>query len=289
MKFELMGMEGSDIERLHGRAERVIEKARIKEADFLEPYGKETVERDLENVRRKEEKFREESDQGLTELKRIADIFEAIVLENGELNNWFGESAVTVKTSKYDDYENGVDAVVEFRADEPRSASFLGLAADVTFSSDTTKKFNRLKTQIAKGILPRVKYFHSEFANIHGQLSMVPEVIIGASKQTVLEVAELWANRENKELANHRLQIMILHQIEEQLVTLSQYARSIGQQRIADVYADRLGVIRQILEDKIDIEKRVGYTAMTDDPVHAGIMNILAKLRHDIEISGSQA
>lgn len=286
MKFELMGLEKSDINRLHERAMSVLESSQIKEESFIEPYGEETVKRDLETVRQKEAKFETNKDAHLAELKEIADIFEAIVLENGELNNWFGENAVTIKTSKYDDYENGVDAVIEFRVEEPRSASFLGLAADVTFSSDTTKKFNRLEAQIAKGILPRVKYFHSEYAHIHGQLSMVPEVIIGASKKTVMEVAELWANRENKELAKHRLQIMILHQMEEQLKTFSKYAASLGKDKmdIADAYTSRLGIIQKILDEKIDIEKKAGWT-MIDDPVHSGIMNHLAKLNQTIQES----
>ena len=109
----------------------------------------------------------------------------------------------------------------------------------------------------------------------------VPEVIIGAERKTVMELAELWIERRNKELANHRIQIMILRQIEAQLETLGLYARSIGKEDIAKTYEDRLGTIRGLLAEKADIEKQVRFE-LGGDGVHESIMSFLARWKSQL-------
>jgi hypothetical protein len=269
------------IERIHKQAEAVLEQDRILEQDFIEPYGKDTVARDLAWVAKREEEHARQSTPESIEAKQVADIFEALILWNGEQSNWLGESAITKKTSKFDDYENGVDAIIEFQTENPRTASHLGLAADVTFSSDTTRKFDRLRKLIEKGELARVKYFHFEHMNMHGQLSKLPEVIIGAERRTVMELAELWDQKKFKSLADHKVQIMMLLQMREQLLTFSMYAESLGKTHLADIYRERLQIIQDILDKKKDIALRVKYEI--DDKVHASIMNFMARWQKDME------
>lgn len=285
-KFVPEGLERADISVIHGRAEKVMDKSRIKEKDFVNPYGQETIDRDLETVRRHERDFDHNTNEYTKEQKAVADIFEALVLENGELNDWFGPNAITHKTSKYDDYENGVDAIIEFQSEMAGAASFLGLAADVSFSADTSRKFDRLKEGILKGRLPQVKYFNSSDGYFHGKLSMIPEVVIGASKQTVLELAELWQFKRNKELATHRIQIMILNQMEEQMEVFARFAELNGQDEIARLYRDRLQIVRDILEGKRDIAKEA-VKIKSKDLVHEGIMDFLKhwKLEMEREVS----
>lgn len=279
MSFEGPSLERLHAEKIHEKAESVIDIHRIKEEDFLDPYGEQTVTSDLEEVRRLEEEvFPEDATAESEAQKKVADIFEAIVLEHGELSDWFGENATTIKTSKFDDYKNGVDMVIEFRGKEPRSASFLGLAADVTFTADTTKKFDKLLTQIEDGVLPKVKYFHSEYMDIHGQLGRLPEVIIGASKKTVMELAEAWISKENRVLARHKIQVMILRQMQMQLETFAQCATTAGRDDIATLYKERLDVIKEILRTKQEIEMEVGHT-LEDDHVHADIMSYMRRLK----------
>lgn len=281
-KFVPEGLEKADIGIIHSRAEKVMDKARIKEADFVNPYGQETIDRDLETVRRHEKEFEHNTNEYTREQKAVADIFEALVLENGELSDWFGPNAITHKTSKYDDYENGVDAVIEFQSEMSGAASFLGLAADVSFSADTSKKFDRLKAGILKGRLPQVKYFNSSDGYFHGRLNMIPEVVIGASKQTVLELAELWQFKRNKELATHRIQIMILNQMEEQMEVFAKFAELNGQDEIARLYRDRLQIIKDILDGKGDIAKEA-TKFRTKDLVHEGIMDFLKHWKMEME------
>ncbi len=257
------------------KVQRVL-TSRLREHDFINhPYSNMDVECDLEYVAKQKALHKQRETPQSRELKRIADIFEALVLWNSEQADWLGSKATTIKTSEYDDYKNGVDMVVEFQ--EERSASYLGLAADVTFSSDRSviaKKFSILRDQIKRGTLAQVKYFHSDHTHFDGQLSKLPEVVIGVSKSMVLELARLWADGKNSTLANHRVGVLILKQMEMQLFVFAKYAQSIGQTEVARIYFDRLKLIQEILKEKRDLVTRV-EASPTTDPVHLEIMKFM--------------
>ncbi|MEK7140762.1 MAG: hypothetical protein AAB815_03180 [Patescibacteria group bacterium] len=249
---------------------------RLHEKRFVNnPYSQADVDADLDYVmRRKKEHKKGETFQSF-EQKRVADLFEALVLWNSEQAEWLGSRATTIKTSEYDDYKNGVDMVVEFR--EERSASYLGLAADVTFSSDgavIAKKFASLREQIKRGTLAQVKYFHSDHTHFDGQLSKLPEVVIGVSKGMVLDLARLWTDGKHQDLANHKVGIMFLRQIEAQLRVFAEYAESMHQTEVARIYADRLALIQEILAEKAELVNKLGITNETD-PVHLEIMKFV--------------
>lgn len=269
--FERQSLESADIDLIYMKAEKVVQRSIIHEDEFAQAYGEEAVTRDLLSVMNKEEDFNKKRSPFEAEQKKVADIFEALMLEHGELSDWFGSNATTIKTGKFDDFENGVDLMVEFN-NEDEGISHLGMAADVTFTSDTTKKFDRLRSQIDAGTLARVKYFKTEDG---AGLDHLPEVIIGADKKTVMQLAELWTERKNKELATHKIQIMILHQIRAQLDVFAKYARSIRNEEVAKIYEERSVVINQILSQKKVIEQNVKYELM-DDSVHTSIMSFLS-------------
>lgn len=245
---------------------------RFNEKDFIDnPFSEGDVNEDLAFVAEQEAKNKREETAQNRELKEIADMFEALVLWNAEMAEWFGHHATTVKTSKYDDRKNGVDMIVTFK--EGKAVQHLGLAADVTFSSDPKvmrDKFSGLRSQIRNGTLARVKYFHSD--NYHGQLSKLPEVIIGVSAKMVHELAGLWADGKNNFLANHRVGVLLLRQIEAQLITFAKYAESMGQNEASRIYADRLEIIQSILKEKAKLVSEVEKIPETD-PVHLEIMN----------------
>ena len=260
---------------IDAKVKQVFDK-RLREKDFVgRPYSEGDVKADLAFVAERREEHRRNETPEKAEMKRLADMFEALVLWNAQMAEWFGSKAITIKTAEYDDYKNGVDMVVEFRED--RSALYLGLAADVTFTSDRTvivKKFALLREEIKQGSLAQVKYFRSEHTHIDGQLSKLPEVIIGVSKGMVLELARLWAEGRNQELANHRIGIMILRQMEAQLETFARYAESVGQKEAAQIYFDRLSLIQGILAEKAELVAKVESTPNTD-PVHEEIMGFI--------------
>ncbi len=255
-----------------GKVRKIFEN-RFKEKDFKgRPYSDADVDIDLAKVAELKQKHRGNETSQSRELKKVADLFEALVLYSAEVAKWFGQSASATKTSEFDDFVNRVDMVVEFR--EGRSPSHLGLAADVTFSSDPqviSKKFDFLRTQIRSGSLAKVKYFHSDFNHFDGQLSKIPEVVIGVSGKMVSELEHLWASGRNNDLTSHRAGVMILRQIEAQLTTFVSYANSIGQPEVARICGDRLQDIKGILAEKAELVAKVEATK-ADDPVHEEIM-----------------
>lgn len=283
--FEREALENADLDRIHKKALEALERSKFHEENFIDPigpYSRESVERDLQLVAKREEGFKSRETEESRINKQLADIFEAVILEHGELSEWFGTNAVTFKTSSYDDYENGVDTIIEFQDQDTRAASYLGLAADITFTGDPTKKFDNLKKGIENGRLARVKYFHSEHMNIHGQLSKLPEVIIGAHRKTVIELGEHWISGENSILAKHRIQIMILRQMSDQLKTFALYAESVKQIEAANIYKERLEVVDNILNEKEALNKSVGYEA-NEDPVHFNMITFLSDWRAAME------
>ena len=51
----------------------------------------------------------------LLELKIVkrSEALEIIIINEGEINNWFGENAYLVRTTKFDDFINGFDGILE--------------------------------------------------------------------------------------------------------------------------------------------------------------------------------
>jgi hypothetical protein len=292
--YQIGGLEKIDIDIIHAEAEKLLKNSSVKEINFVDPdgpYSQESVDRDLALVKKREEEWRRKDSPEAVANKKIATIFEAIIFQHAELSEWLGDQAFSIKTSLYDDYENGVDAVMEFR--DPESSAYLGMAMDVTFSSDPnssggiTKKFDRIFSRIEKGTLTRIKYFHAKNRNIniHGQLNDVPEVVIGADKATVLELAELWKGKKNEMLGSHKIQIMMLLQIQAQLRVFAAYANREGNASMAQIFQDRLLIIEGILAKKKALADKVGAT-LSDDRVHYALMNFLKY--KEIEVSGGK-
>src|SRR3989344_4447817 len=286
--YRAEGLTKVDIDIIHADAERILSKAAFKETDFIDPkgpYSREAIETDLAEVRRVEEESRQRDHKHPERIhnKKIATIFETIIFQHAELSEWLGGQASTLKTSRFDDIK-GVDTVVEFR--NPDSSAYLGLAMDVTFSADPdssegiTGKFERIFERIDNGTLARIKYFK------YGPLNDVPEVVIGADRSTVLELAELWKAKKNNMLAEHRIQIMMLLQIEAQLRVFIAYALQTGKKYIARIFQDRLAIIEKILEQKKDLAARVA-PLLGNDKVHYALMDFLK--RKEAEITGMKA
>ena len=249
MNLEARIFENLTLDESHRRACKTLEEEAIKPEQFEDLYGPQGIKRDERYVAIMEKKFQEPTDTKQEELNKLATIFEAIIHINAELNEWFGPDATTIKTSRYDDIKNGVDSVAEFRENEA-SASYLALAIDVTFDHDTERKFERIKSEIKKGELAKIKYFYSEHMGIRGELTKVPRVVIGADIQTVKNLSELWMEKNNKALMRHQIQFQILEEILLQLETFAEFVKNNKQPEIAAVYEKTLSVVERIYEEK---------------------------------------
>lgn len=214
-------------------------------------YSKKMVESDLAYVNEMEAKFVKEREMNNETRENVewATIFEAVLRDQIDMNDWFGGEAQIITPSRYDDIKNGVDAIVEFTGDD-RSASHLALAIDVTFSHNLADKINRIKSDIENGHLTQIKYFFSESMNIKGQLDDVPHIVVGADKNMIMELGGLWRSKKQKELACHKAQFQILEETRIQLQAFGEYANKKNQSKIANEYAKSLAIINKIIEGK---------------------------------------
>lgn len=273
--FEGAAIERLDAEKLFTQARKYSDEHRVKEGEFKDIYPDEWHD-DLTKASGLDDKFSANDSKEDSEQKKVADAFEAIILKFGETFEWFGSNAMTLKTSKFDDYTNGVDIVAEF-SEEDR------LAIDVTYSANAIKKFEKILSHIKDGDLGEVKYFISQIGDTKGKIEGIPEVVIGASRKTVTDLSNLWSNeRYSKDkIASHYVQIMILKQIREQLDVFSLYAIKSNKPNLVERYTQLLGIIDSILKDKVSIERLAG-PEIGEDTVNSDIMTYLKDLKKSL-------
>lgn len=259
--FERRGFSSRDVEKMgidkaYELAEKVLEADRIDPQKF-EHYDKQMVDRDMQYVRDREAQFERESRPEARQDKKMATVMEAIIHEQVELGDWLGPNAQTITPSHYDDIANGVDSIVRLQR-EGEGDTHLGLAIDVTFSTDIRGKLNKIMEDIEQGKLTEIKYFASpnpEDSNEYvytGSLK-IPRVVVGIEKQVVEKLADLWLKKNKKELGQHPIQHVIAKEILDQLAVFEQYARSRNNRNnIAAVYRQVSAVIERSLKEKED-------------------------------------
>lgn len=234
----------------------------IQEEDFIDTYGRDAVAADRAEAARLERIFTAKDTSEEQNSKKIADVLEAIVLMQSEMNEWFG-SATTLRTTKYDDYINKVDMLAEWSHPEDGSR-VLALAVDVTFgSAGVDKKMQGIQDEIDSGTLGRVRYFKDTDGNFIGTRNNVPRTVIGVSQPMVEELARLWLANDNRTLAKHPIQRLFLGQMVSQLTAMRDYANRSNKPQVVNAYSQALAIVRPLLESKSIIE-RGNYT---DDPV----------------------
>lgn len=259
-----------DTEAAHSRAQKALTESEIDMDQFTD-YDPAVLASDKKEVARLEGLFEQ------TPSKIFGDILEALICEHGELSDWFGPQAQVIKTTRFDDYINKIDLVVEFERDE-QQFSYIALGVDVTFGSrDLHKKFDGIRARIDSGELGEVKYFHSERQHFTGRKKKIPQVVIGVEIERVKELGLLWMNRKNKELGEHQVQTAILEQTALELKTFAAYARRTDKRQAAAIFETELQKVRELLEEK----KRLGISGIPDDKVFLEIQRQLSSFGED--------
>lgn len=254
----------------------------IKPEDFADLYTEQRVRADIALVASREKLFQEDDRRNpeLKERKRRAEMFEALLVQQIELENWFGQEASTIIPSRYDDIEKGVDLIVELES-EGGFFKHLGLSIDATTHVPSIKrKIDNVRKDIQHGHLTTVKYFHSESRGFRGELKDIPRVVVGADANSVRELAGLWLNlnkvREQKtslekdldknhpevmrlkqqidllrkRLAQHRIQFQVLEEIRAQLEYYVFLAQRQRQNTLVEKYQKALTTVNDIIREK---------------------------------------
>jgi len=216
-------------------------------------YGKEAVIRDLRRVIDQEKRFSSNRNPKEIEAKRLSDVFENYFVDAANTQKWFGANTQIMRTTKYDDYFNKVDAVATFE-DGGSRYGHLALNADLTFGYDAmAEKIESLINDINNREMSRLRYFHSPAMGYTGQLSNIPKTVIGLDKEHLPEFVRLWTHdQENPELLTMRNIMMV--QLIHQLRFFTQYAdKKHGESDIRNRYAQTLRLVE-------DFWKKTGLT-----------------------------
>lgn len=183
----------------------LMAKPRIDERDFIEknnPTQAEKVERHIRQVKKLEAAFDRKLDEVspkerelIKENERMGKSLENIVTKYGEDCMWFGSEASITRTSKFDDFMNGVDAVIEFAVGEGKEAKHLGLAIDVVAANDPERikrKVERNEEKVAgeedennpghKYYGTMVRYYESPITGEKMKLHGVVPVVLGLER-----------------------------------------------------------------------------------------------------------
>lgn len=259
------------IERAHNLALKTLKENSISLDDFDGLYDPKKLDGDREKVRRKEAGFVHESH------KDYSDVLEAIIFDQIDGGMWFSKNTRAIKTSSFDDYYNGSDLILEIE-DTARTLAHLSLSVDVTFGTNTEKeKIAKIKKNIDNGTLGQIDYFKSSRSQFRGEMSLIPQVIIGVEKDTVINLANLWMDKhEHPEIATkldeHPIKRLILSEILLQLYTFRTYAKETNKLELVPIYEKDI----QILEEILHNQGVVDTSSLRDDKVFAAIRESLS-------------
>lgn len=251
-------LDGEFLDRAHEAALKALREHALSMDDsaFKNMYGKDAVAFDKARVKERKGEFETDMTPSQIEAKKLADIFEAVVVVECAEDGWLGDDTTVRKTADYDDMFRHTDIVAELTS-PTGSRELLGLAVDVTFGARSLdKKFERLREEILKGKMQQLKY-------VRGGNEGVPRVVVGLSKENVLQLARLWMDGDVEALREHPAQRAILEEIAAQMRVLGDFARKNGQNRVANAYERSRGTIRNILMQKKD----VSMGELASDPV----------------------
>ncbi len=140
---------------------------------------------------RKDGSLPEAAKTNLEHARKRSEALEIIVADQIELSDWFGSNSLFFRTTEYDDYFNGVDAVVEFNLGSQTSPERIALSIDTTSRTDTDTIGQKIDRNISKIFSNKleVKYFESpdlDATNRYkGTIKDVVPVVIGLEAQNV--------------------------------------------------------------------------------------------------------
>ncbi|MCE9644027.1 hypothetical protein K8Q93_02190 [Candidatus Parcubacteria bacterium] len=228
-------------------------KAAIDPEGFRDLYGSgvDVDQKHVGDVKRQIEaqQAQELDEQALHEYRKtleLASALEFLVCEGIRSHGWLGTEATAVKTAEYDDLFNGVDLVAEFKQ-KTGWRSHLGLAIDVAFGGGLEKKIMRVKSEIDKGVLPKIKYF--ALGDFRGELKGVPRVVAGLDGKATLGLAQLWEEQRVR-FASHPVQYTLLYEMRLQLKVFGEYAAKTNKPEIAEAYGRALALLEEVMRQK---------------------------------------
>ena len=148
----------------------------------------------------------------------------------------------------------------------------------MTFGTNTEKeKISKIKKNIDNGTLGKIDYFKSSHSQFRGELSRIPQVIIGVEKDTVITLANLWMDKHEHPslvatLDEHPIKRLILLEILLQLYTFRTYAAETNKPDLVPIFEKDIQLLEEILRGQPTFDT----LALRDDKVFTAIRESLS-------------
>lgn len=206
---EMLGMNEQVFRKAQEKATAVIRRVRVNP----------TSDEDEELVRKLEEKYRSSGGS----LKDVSNLFEAAFIDLVDRLKLFGENT-EVRYSPYDDFTNGVDAIIVIK--DPQGRAVLAVGLDVTFSDfDIDEKLGRIKFEIENDTLATIKYPGVNEKPVDN----IPRCLVALNLQTVGQLIRLWVHEEEtsvQKIRSHHAFRKIVTEIHEELGVFAAESKS---------------------------------------------------------------
>lgn len=226
-------------------------------------YTANEIQRDLREVKLLKEVF-EDADNEHQTMKKIATVYEAVLIDQIEQNAWLGNDWNVFPASEYDDFKNGIDAVMVHT--EAEKGKHLGLSFDVTFTSNTRvleKKLNSIKEVIRAKKLPQVKYFVDEDGEPLREALMLPKVVLGSRYASAEKIIRTWmgsGKERNQKLASDPIQTKLLMETLYQLRYFYKFASQPGEhegevrnEEAAQLYGEMYNLLFDVYTERAEM------------------------------------
>ena len=149
---------------------------KLNEKDFRDVFDEKEIEDDLKIVNILENRFgkdinhlNQEEIIRIENSKKRSEALEIIIINEGEINNWFGENAYLVRTTKFDDFINGFDGILEIdsQGTSINKIQRAALAIDASMKTDYYYIKSKIDRNIEKITTKRGPIRHKIFQICH--------------------------------------------------------------------------------------------------------------------------
>lgn len=255
------------------------------------------VQADIAKAKELGEKFARRDTPQLKEEAMTSNMFEVGLWWLIRNKGFLGEKTNAILPSRYDDYVNGIDLILELTGLDEQ-VTHLGIGIDATFGVDAVEnKLADLNQEVHEAIGAEAKYFRSSDGKYEGSLKGIPHAIVGFSVAHARELSALWRRSEQGEKLDtnvHPLRVLLLEQLVMQAAALRDLCevygyKELGQQyrivnaRLSPVYMKALSMVT---DKKAWIDQE--GSKYREDPVYVRIMEQIAFWNKEVKEKRAQ-
>lgn len=242
-------------------ARQILRSQRLSLTEFSEVFSAEKLREDIALVAERRAAFVVSKERD----KERGEIAEATMIVGVNTGKWFGQDTSVLPTTEFDDFEHGVDILLE-RMQSGGTFSHFALGVDVSVSEiDIEKKLQNTTDRLRRGQLTKLDYFYSPRMGLKGQLLDIPHGVVGVQRESLMELSHFLPGADKEKWANLIEQFIVLEELKVQLTSFVGYIKtsvssvvtSERKQKMFEKYTQALAYIEQVLQEKQQLKEEL--------------------------------